>query len=104
MSKTDKLSEEQVFKQELDDNELAAVSGGSQAALERCDLLAEAAENTYGTIDNCTQIWERDITGGDGFPNCAATVEENSFCNINDACYSDAVKYMEMKNCWKSWD
>ena len=90
MSKTEKLNEEQVFKQELDDDELEAVAGG--------------AEGT-GDPNNCNNAHRRDIYGGDGFPNCAATVEDGSHCNTNDACVYFSVRYKGMKDedCKKSW-
>ena len=79
MSKTEKLNKEQVFKQEVSDDELEAVAGGK------------------GSGGECNRNQARDIYKG-GFPNCAATVEEGSWCSSNDACITDAVRYWEMKN------
>ena len=86
MSKNEKLNEEQVFKQEISDKELENVSGGS----------------IFDFCDN-NSFHERDIYSGDGFPNCANTVEDGSFCDTNDACYSFAVTYTNMVDCSKSW-
>ena len=71
MSKTEKLNEEQVFKQELDDEELKAVTGGDDKK-RPCDKAVER---------------HRQIDG------CAATVEVDSNCWDNDRCYVYAVKY-----------
>ena len=90
MSKTEKLNEEQVFKQALDDDELDAVSGGT-------------LRDYYG---DCINDAYRDIYGGqNGFPNCAATVEEDSWCWSNDACLEEAVVYkFTTKSCLKAWE
>jgi hypothetical protein len=85
MSKIEKLNEEQVFKQALDDDELETVAGGD----------ADSDENCY------QYLW-RDIYRN-GFPNCAATVEDGSWCSSNDACLSQSVDYENMKKCQKAW-
>ena len=86
MSKTEKPNEEQVFKQEVADDELEAVAGG--------DCFDEDLNNCYGA-------YARNIYSG-GFPNCAATVEDGSWCGKNDACYSYAIFYKGMK-CDRAW-
>jgi hypothetical protein len=92
MSKTEKLNEEQVFMQELDDDELEVVAGG-----EGCKASLKAGSN-------CVQNTIRDIYGGDGFPNCAATVEDGSWCSKNDACYNvNAIVYIGRTDCSKAW-
>ena len=85
MSKTEKMNEEQVFKQEISDDELASVTGGDEDSDENCYIF----------------LW-RDIYRN-GFPNCAATVEENSWCRSNDACYSQSVDYENLHDCQKAW-
>jgi hypothetical protein len=53
--------------------------------------------------------WEEAIKYGrlinrpDGSANCAATVEENSWCKSNDACYDDETIYLGIKECAKAW-
>ena len=74
MSKTEKLNEEQVFKQALDDDELEAVAGGK----------GEDDDN-----DECIKAYFR-YKEGEG---CAATVEDDSWCMLNDACSDVAVVY-----------
>jgi hypothetical protein len=88
MSKTEKLNEEQVFKQEISDDELEAVSGGD----------ADDEENK----ENCIYHLWRNIYRN-GFPNCAATVEDESWCDKNDACYSQSIDYENMSKCTKAW-
>ena len=75
--------EKEVFSRKVSEEELADVSGGKERA------------------KNCDDVWEREIYGGSGFPNCAATVEDGSFCKIdNDACHDYAIQYTDMKGCW----
>ena len=89
----------EVLEQEISADELDAVAGGSWWASEK-----DADQN------NCIQNHERYIYGGNGFPNCAATVEDGSHCGTNDACYSDAVEYHGFKggcsviDCKKAWE
>lgn len=72
--------EEKVFKQEV--------------SVEEMNMVAGAGEDEY----NCVSVHRRDIEEG-GFPNCAATVEDWSWCNTNDACMNHAVKYYGMVRC-----
>jgi hypothetical protein len=94
MSKTEKLNEEQIFMQEVDDGELKTVTGG------------EVCENGqwFEKDRNCTKMETRRIYGGKGFPNCAATVEEGSWCGYNDACTWKAVVYTDTKRCTNSFE
>ncbi len=78
--------EDEVLAQPLSPDELAAVSGGDQDD----DRI------------NCVRYSERNIYLG-GFPNCAATVEDGSFCDSNDACYHSMVKYYILVECNKAW-
>lgn len=83
--------EEALFNQELSPDELDNVVGGDD-----------------GKYNNCLQCWGRHIYAG-GFPNCAATVEDGSWCGDNDACYSGSVVYSGMKggctffSCVRAW-
>ena len=78
--------EDKVLAQPLSPEELEAVSGG-----DRDDDLT-----------NCVRYSERNIYLG-GFPNCAATVEDGSWCDTNDACYHSMVGYYVMTECNKAW-
>ena len=53
--------------------------------------------------ENCVKDHKRNIYGGNGFPNCAATVEDGSWCERNDACYNEAVIYDGRTDCAKAW-
>ncbi len=78
--------EDEVLAQELSPDELEAVSGGDQDEDRK----------------NCVRYSERNIYLG-GFPNCAATVEDGSFCSSNDACYHSMVGYYILVECQKAW-
>lgn len=78
--------EDEVLAQPLSPDELEAVSGG-----DRDD-----------DLKNCVRYSERNIYLG-GFPNCAATVEDGSFCGSNDACYHSMVGYYILVECQKAW-
>lgn len=99
MSKTEKLNEEQVFKQEVADDELEVVAGGYDGGNSYVD--ADCPSGTHAN-NNCTNILYRDIYAG-GFPNCAATVEDGSWCSENDACHNHAIWYKGMEDCNKAW-
>ena len=90
-------AETEVFRQELSDTELSETSGGS------CRYGASCGDPSNYEHAHCTQQWERDIYEG-GFPNCAATVEDDSWCGQNDACYADAIDYQNMHECIKAWE
>ena len=74
--------EDTVLAQELSPDEMAAAAGG--------------------ITTNCSQAYERDIYEG-GFPNCAHTVEEGSWCDLTDACYAFSVAYYNRNDCSKAW-
>ena len=78
--------EDEVLAQPLSPEELEAVSGGDQDA----------------DLKNCVRYSERNIYLG-GFPNCAATVEDGSWCDSNDACYHSMVGYYILTECNKAW-
>lgn len=52
--------------------------------------------------DNCIETWQRDIYGG-GFPNCAATVENESWCETNDACEKTSIDNQGLRSCSRAW-
>ena len=107
MSEEQKAREEEVFDQELSLNDLDAAAGGSSESWREC------GGKTFlyfrgGPIDddtsNCVMHEKRNIYGGNGFPNCAATVEDGSHCANNDACYTTAVEYHpSLTDCKKAW-
>lgn len=78
--------EDEVLAQPLSPDELEAVSGGDQDD----DRV------------NCVRYSERNIYLG-GFLNCAATVEDGSWCDSNDACYHSMVSYYILVECQKAW-
>ena len=89
-------NERMIFAQNVSPEELAAVSGGY-------DFKVEESQNYL-----CTETWLRVMyriaaNGQRTFPNCAATVEDGSWCGSNDACYEGAVQYICMEKCKRSW-
>lgn len=86
----DDADETAVFNQELSVEDLANVVGG---------------DGKTGDV-NCVKAHWRNIYEG-GFPNCAATVEEGSWCGDNDACGGYAIRYYYLScklfNCTKAW-
>lgn len=90
--------EEEVFSRNLSEEELAATSGGL-CGLNGSDGCGELIQYE---VSHCTRIVVREIYEG-AFPNCAATVEDGSWCSSNDACYSQQVEYKGMKECAKAW-
>ena len=88
---------EEILDQEIELDELDSVAGGFGR---KADFAG--GSNTADDINNCTRNHERNIYLG-GFPNCAATVEDGSWCDTNDACLSSAVKYQGMNDCSKAW-
>ena len=87
------MSKDEILKKELDEKELENVSGGGI-----CNFTCDPEWS------NCTQIFQRSIKKPDGsFTNCAATVEDGSHCDRNDACYEQAIQYQFMKDCAKAW-
>ena len=90
MSDEQKQREAEVFGQEVSVGDLDAISGGTPDA----DYDYGGKDEPESDMSNCVQKHKRPIYGGGGFPNCAATVEDGSFCNRNDACYDDAIHYI----------
>ena len=91
------MSEKEVFNQIVDDDELEETVGG--AGLSGAIPPGQKDADT----SNCTNCDIRNIYRGGGFPNCANTVEEGSWCSQNDACVTNAVSYKRMQQCDKSW-
>lgn len=77
------MGEDEVFDQDVSPDELRAVAGGSD-------------------YDDCTTLDTRDIYDP-AFPNCAATVESDSWCGDNDACTYVMVLYQNMRDCSRAW-
>ena len=82
---TTTMEEETIFRQELSTDELECVAGGDE-----------------GEGDDCVYVDNRDIYKW-RFPNCASTVEDGSWCDMNDACYAAAVVYYALDECAKAW-
>ena len=114
MSDEQKAKENEVFDQELSLEDLDAATGGAgaNAHSEDCLNLSKCGKhNLYfngGKFDadtsNCVKHENRNIYGGNGFPNCAATVGDGSRCANKDACYSMSVTYRgNLDSCSKAW-
>ena len=90
-----KKTEDGVFSQNVSEEELLRTNGGRNdgGATEGCPSNAS---------EHCIDSNFRHIYEG-GFPNCAATVEDGSWCGTNDACLMVAVVYMDKKDCQKAW-
>lgn len=86
LSAATKTAEDEVFDQEVSPDELEAVAGG------------DVIKSEF----NCTELHIRYIYIPH-FPNCAATVEDGSWCNTNDACIDLAIDYWGMRYCAKAW-
>ncbi len=82
--------DERVLDQELSLDELEVAAGLYD-------------EEYYKNPSNCVNCYHKAIYGGGGFANCAATVEDGSWCNENDACYDNSITYVGMKDCKKAW-
>ena len=94
------MNEEAVFAQKVSDEELESINGG-YCGMNGGDA-CQQAQYEYNH-NHCTDCQIRHIYEG-GFANCAATVEDGSWCNLNDACYTyNAIKYQGMTDCHKAW-
>ena len=83
-------SDDAVFDQEVSPEELEAVAGGEN-------------DGCWNLHHPCYSSVVRSIVGGYGFPNCASTVEDGSWCDTSDACYVSAINYIDMHSCKKAW-
>ena len=93
--------EKKILGQELSKEDLAEVAGGGW----EWDF-----DNDECTNNHERQMHLRKEYSGQGVwhyvpfsPNCAATVEDGSWCGSNDACLSEAVVYVGMNSCTKAW-
>ena len=84
--------EQEVFDQDVSEEELLAVAGGRKD--ENC-----TDSRTY----DCAQVHFRKIYEN-GFPNCLSSVEDGSWCSEADACFAQAIEYVDMTDCSKSWE
>lgn len=96
MRKVISETENKVFRQELSDTELAVTAGGFCGMSGGCDSPA-AYEYSHCAIQSLRDIYEG------AFTNCAAAVEDGSWCDENDACYDCAVEYQNMQERAKAW-
>lgn len=83
------MNEEAVFAQKVSDEELESINGGKGGQ--------NNSTNYY-----CNAQWFRRIYEG-GFANCAATVNDGSWCWSNDACWDLSIVYKGMTDCRKAW-
>ena len=90
--------EEEVFRQEVSFEELELVASGNE--IDTTKDCTQVYSEDWKT--RCTSEWYRSIVNPQ-FPNCAATVEEGSWCNDSDACWRTAVVYTGMIDCEKAW-
>lgn len=90
--------ETDVFEQEVSESELGTVAGGL------CGFNGYECEKPQANYEksHCTDENRRNIYEGE-FPNCAATVEDGSWCGSNDACFKGSVDYQGMTDCKKAW-
>ena len=92
--------EKEILAQEISEEDLSEVAGG------KWDLY-----NFNCTNNHRRQMHLKEEFTGQGvshyvpyFPNCAATVEDGSWCWSNDACLDEAVVYEGMNKCSKAWE
>ena len=81
--------EDEVFRQEVSEEELSAVSGGTMKCRQTSHFDCPSAHYHL--------IYEP------SFPSCVKTVEDGSWCFNVDACYGDAIEYVGMTDCSKAW-
>ena len=107
MSEEQKAREAEVFNQELSLEDLDAAAGGydpyQAAARDIATLINNADKKDTAEKPDCSRYDIRQIYGGGGFPNCAATVEDGSWCGSSDACVYIAIDYKGMTDCKKAW-
>ncbi len=90
--------EDEVLAQQLSPDELEVVAGGGKTV----SLANDSHSCSQTQQANCFREEKRSIYLG-AFPNCAATVEDGSWCATNDACVKVAVNYQGMNDCGKAW-
>ena len=82
--------ERKIFSQEVSEDELLAVNGGSSACKEQFET-CHCERQVYRLLHE--------------FPdrlNCASTVEAGSWCGESDACYLAAICYIDISHCDKA--
>lgn len=91
--------EKKILSQELSKEDLAEVAGGKR------DYYNDDCTNNHRRQMYLKLEWI-----GEGVShyvpcpsNCAATVEDGSWCWSNDACLDEAVVYVGMNSCTKAW-
>ena len=87
-------SDDAVFDQEVSPDELESVAGG--ITKDGCNSMQYDCSNTHARPIKY-------LPSGNGFPNCASTVEDGSWCDTNDACWAASVIYSNMEECSKAW-
>ena len=85
--------EQEIMNQEMSVDEMETVAGG--------DLFSELIIDIVEF--NKAEKIERNFYNPDGSYNCAATVEDGSWCKSNDACHKNQMVYVDMKDCSKAW-
>lgn len=85
--------EDDVLGQELSADEMAAATGGKH----------DGCNSTMNECWNNVARMIQGMPGHRGFPDCAATVEDGSMCDTNDACWVSAVIYSNMEDCSRAW-
>ena len=88
------LTEDAVLGQELSADEMSAAAGGITH-----DGCSDAMNECWNNVSRMIQ----GMPGHRGFPGCAATVEDGSMCDTNDACWVSAVIYSNMEVCSRAW-
>ncbi len=83
-----------VFDQEVSPDELESVAGG---------ITTDGCSSAMNDCRNTVVRYIKHLPSGSGFPNCAATVEDGSWCDTNDACWKASVQYGNMEECSKAW-
>jgi len=100
--------EQEIMAQEMSQDEMDTIAGGwgkkgchdtVEGGNSRCAFGAYGSKcDSYIARNNGLLLYRPD-----GSVNCAATVEDGSHCNRNDACYEDEVVYLGMEDCAKAW-
>ena len=96
--------EQDILNQELSEDEMDTVAGGT----DKCaDGKFGGCFMGLGRRHSCdSEIYikyGRPLYRPDGSLNCAATVEDGSWCGSNDACYDAEAVYLGMTDCRKAW-
>ena len=85
--------EQEILNQEMSLDEMENVAGGVCVGGHQLNECNWDDAIKYG----------RPIRKPDGSMNCAATVEDGSWCGSDDACYQGEVNYMGLTECSKAW-